>query len=82
MFLLDNELSCINRKDRKLQWATRLPITSGGLSMLAGAESILVLTSRGVFQLDRQVLHVRLVVLVRIVTVDLEFQGASHVATS
>jgi outer membrane protein assembly factor BamB len=54
VFLLDNELSCINRKDRKLRWATRLPITSGGLSMLAGTESILVLTSRGVFQLDRK----------------------------
>lgn len=53
VFLLDNELSCINRKDRTLRWATRLPISTGGLSMLAGPESILLMTSRGVFQLSR-----------------------------
>jgi outer membrane protein assembly factor BamB len=53
VYLLDNELSCINRKDKTLRWATRLPITTGGLSMLAGPESILVMTGRGVFQLSR-----------------------------
>ncbi|HVJ85700.1 MAG TPA: PQQ-binding-like beta-propeller repeat protein [Caulifigura sp.] len=53
VYLLDNELSCINRKDRTLRWATRLPIAHGGLSMISGPESIVVLTSRGIFQLGR-----------------------------
>jgi len=53
VYLMDHELSCINRKDRTLRWAANLPITTGGLSMVSGPESILVMTGRGVFQLNR-----------------------------
>jgi outer membrane protein assembly factor BamB len=53
VYLLDNELSCINRKDRTLRWATKLPVATGGLHMVAGPDSILVMTSRGIFQLAR-----------------------------
>jgi len=53
IYLLDKELSCINRKDHTLRWATLLPISTGGLSMVAGPESILVMTGRGIFQLSR-----------------------------
>jgi outer membrane protein assembly factor BamB len=61
VYLLDDELACINRHDRTLRWATRLPVTTGGLSMLAGPDAIFVLTSRGVFQLSRasgKVVHI------------------------
>ncbi|QDT56870.1 outer membrane biogenesis protein BamB [Caulifigura coniformis] len=53
VYLMDHELCCIDRKDRTLRWATNLPITTGGLSMVSGPQSILILTGRGVFQLSR-----------------------------
>ncbi|MBX3442204.1 MAG: PQQ-binding-like beta-propeller repeat protein [Planctomyces sp.] len=53
VYLLDTELSSIDRRTRTLRWATRLPIECGGLSAVIGPESVLVLTSRGLFELDR-----------------------------
>jgi hypothetical protein len=53
VYTLDTELASIDRQTRKLRWAIRLPIYSGGLSALVGPDSLLVLTSRGLFELDR-----------------------------
>lgn len=53
VYTLDTELSSYDRQDKKLRWANRLPIAAGGLSAIVGKDSVLVLTSRGLFQLDR-----------------------------
>jgi outer membrane protein assembly factor BamB len=53
VYVLDTELGAIDRQTHALRWATRLPIASGGLSALIGPKSIVVLTNRGLFELDR-----------------------------
>jgi outer membrane protein assembly factor BamB len=54
IYTLDTELAVIDRQTHALRWARRLPISAGGLSALVGPESVMVLTGRGIFELDRK----------------------------
>lgn len=53
VYVLDTELLAIDRQTHALRWGIRLPIGAGGLSALVGPDSVLVLTNRGLFELER-----------------------------
>jgi len=52
-YLLSRELECIDRRTQKLKWAVMLPVVGGGLSAVPAEKGILVFTSRGVFEINK-----------------------------
>ncbi len=53
IYLLADDLMAINRKSRALLWSIRLPTTTAD-HVLLGKETVLVPTSRGIYELSRQ----------------------------
>lgn len=54
VFVLGEELLALDRETGTLKWAAQLPMANGGLSAEVIGESIVVFTSRGLYELNRQ----------------------------